>query len=293
MVLSSKTLEKLRNLINEETEYRSGPKLVDFFNQLGFTETYDYHGSFPSRWKYTDDKLASINGTPEIDKCIKILFAPINYIGKYQELDQFIADFNQYLIFDKWKVVRSNTEIIITRATEINIDDEKAKENNSRITEENAFISKDFGEISIEKLPIDNSLKPILGNRMSEIALCIERKANLAAIILMGSTLEGILLGIASANAAIFNRAEAAPKEKGTNKVYPFNRWTLSNYIDVACEVNFIQLDVKKFSHILREFRNYIHPYQQMAERFNPTEHTVSICYQVLKAAISQLQTKK
>lgn len=31
MILQDKSLEKLRLLINEETEYRSGPKLVKFF----------------------------------------------------------------------------------------------------------------------------------------------------------------------------------------------------------------------------------------------------------------------
>ena len=31
MNLQPKTLEKLRLLINEETEYRSGPKLIEFF----------------------------------------------------------------------------------------------------------------------------------------------------------------------------------------------------------------------------------------------------------------------
>lgn len=40
MILSEKTLEKLRVLINEDTEYRSGPKLVQFFNDLGFQDTY-------------------------------------------------------------------------------------------------------------------------------------------------------------------------------------------------------------------------------------------------------------
>jgi hypothetical protein len=38
--LNSKTLEKLRELINEEIEYKSGPKLVDFFNGFGFDEIY-------------------------------------------------------------------------------------------------------------------------------------------------------------------------------------------------------------------------------------------------------------
>ena len=49
MILQPKSLEKLRLLINEETEYRSGPKLVDFFNDLGFKDTCDYSLGFPSR----------------------------------------------------------------------------------------------------------------------------------------------------------------------------------------------------------------------------------------------------
>ena len=47
--------------------------------------------------------------------------------------------------------------------------------------------------------------------------------------------------------------------------------------------------DVKKFSHALRDFRNYIHPFQQMASQFNPDQHTAKICWQVLQAAITQL----
>ena len=31
MIISQKTIERLRILINEETEYRSGPALVAFF----------------------------------------------------------------------------------------------------------------------------------------------------------------------------------------------------------------------------------------------------------------------
>ena len=99
MILNGKTLEKLRELINEETEYRSGPQLVKFFNSLGFFDSYDQ--GFPSRWKYTDEKLSLINGSPELDECIKDVFSPANFIGKVGELDKHISEFNQYLTFDK------------------------------------------------------------------------------------------------------------------------------------------------------------------------------------------------
>lgn len=51
--------------------------------------------------------------------------------------------------------------------------------------------------------------------------------------------------------------------------------------------------DVKKFSHELRDFRNYIHPFHQRAQGFTPTEHTVDICWQVFRAAFAQLKASR
>lgn len=113
MILQKKTLERLRDLINEETEYRSGPKLVNFFNDLGFNDIYSQ--GFPSRWLYTDSKLEIINGKPELDICIKNLFSPVNFIGKFSELDNHINNFNQYLAFDDWKIVRNDKNILLKK----------------------------------------------------------------------------------------------------------------------------------------------------------------------------------
>ena len=72
-------------------------------------------------------------------------------------------------------------------------------------------------------------------------------------------------------------------------KVRQFQEWTLANFIDVASDVGILKLDVKKFSHGLRDFRNYIHPYQQMISGFTPDEHTAKVCFQVLKAALASV----
>lgn len=148
MLLQQKTLEKLRNLINEETEYRSGPKLVAFFNDLGSNDTYNRGGGFPSRWIYTDEKLSKINGTPELDKCIRKLFAPVNFIGRFGELDKFLTEFNQHLAFDGWRVIRNNTEITFTKAGKIDFE-EKIE------VKEDDFLKKEFSEISLDKLGLD------------------------------------------------------------------------------------------------------------------------------------------
>ena len=68
--------------------------------------------------------------------------------------------------------------------------------------------------------------------------------------------------------------------------------WTLSELINVARDIRLLDVDVSKFSHVLRDFRNYIHPLQQMSQSFSPDQHTVEICWQVLRAAYSQMRER-
>ena len=290
MKLNAKSLEKLRKLINEETTYRSGPQLIGFFSQFGSDDIYG--PGFPSRWVYTDDKLSELNGTPEIDRCIKVLFDPINYIGRYSELDAFIADFNQYLAFDGLRVVRKNTEITFCKADAIDTDKKDKEE--TPLTEEQSFLVKNYS-LDFDKLSLQPILVPIMESRIVEIKKSMANNIPLAAIILSGSTLEGVLLNLASTNPRQFNQSNAAPKNKENkvNKVKPFSEWTLNNLIDVSFELGYIKEDVKQFSHVLRDFRNYIHPFEQMSRNFIPDIHTAEICFQVLKAAIYQIGLHK
>ena len=86
-----------------------------------------------------------------------------------------------------------------------------------------------------------------------------------------------------------FNQSKAAPKDP-QGKVKQFHEWSLSQFIDSAYEVGLLKEDVKKFSHSLRHFRNYIHPYPQSLSNFAPDIHTAKISWQVLKAALHQLK---
>lgn len=289
MILQAKTLEKLRNIINEESEYRSGPKLVAFFNELGFNDVYEQ--GFPSRWFYTDNRLSEINGKPELDKCIKKVFAVVNYIGKINRLDELIEDFNQYLAFEKWKIKRVNDEIRFEKLDKIVIKKEPIQK--ASVQNEEDFLNQEFKELKIDSLGLDSVISEVLQNRFEEIKLCLQNEISLSSIFLIGSTLEGILLGTALQNPQLYNQSKSAPKDNFTRRVKQFHLWSLSNFIDVSYEVGYLKEDVKKFSHVLRDFRNYIHPYEQMSSKFNPDKHTAKICWQVLKAVIYQLTIKK
>lgn len=150
------------------------------------------------------------------------------------------------------------------------------------------FLSQEFGKVGFQRVPTVGPLVPILEVRLAEAIRCLKADAPLAVIFHCGSILEGLLLGLASANPQQFNQAPNSPKDKLGN-IKPLHDWALAQFIDVACELGYLKLDVKKFSHVLRDFRNYIHPYEQMSARFNPDNHTAEICLQVLKAAVASL----
>ncbi len=154
------------------------------------------------------------------------------------------------------------------------------------------FLKKDFGPLTLQKIPSAAPLVSILEMRLGEASRCLRADAPLAVIFHCGSVLEGLLLGVASANPREFNQAPSSPKDR-EGKVRLLQDWTLAQLIDVACELGFLKLDVKKFSHGLRDFRNYIHPYEQMSARFNPDRHTAEICLQVLKAAVASLSGQR
>ena len=67
MKISNKITKQLGTLIAGDTStapYLSGPKLVDFYNECGFDDIYGE--GFPSRWKYSTEKITESNGTPRL-----------------------------------------------------------------------------------------------------------------------------------------------------------------------------------------------------------------------------------
>ena len=169
-----------------------------------------------------------------------------------------------------------------------NIKDDKSSESSS--AEEVAFLRQDI-RIETKGLNLIPELIPVVNSRVDEIKKGLNALMPLSVIILSGSTLECILLNLARRNQESFNKAQSSPKDENM-KVKPYSMWTLQNFIDVAAELDYLKEDTKKFSHTLRDFRNYVHPNVQLKHNFNPDMHTAEICFQVLKAAISQISKK-
>ncbi len=151
---------------------------------------------------------------------------------------------------------------------------------------ETELLKRVFQPELLRRLPLDAALSEALAARMSEAHACIEGKAYLAAVILSGSVLEGLCLGYGSRIAERVNRAYAAQYKKPAPQ---FHAWKLREWIEILGRLSDLSPNVEKFGHALRDFRNFVHPAEQLAHRFAPDQHTARIGFQVVVAAIEDL----
>lgn len=165
----------------------------------------------------------------------------------------------------------------------------KSLSTNTSVDSESSFLSQHYEVPSLAKLNLDSITENVINQRLDEIQICLNSGAWLSVVFLIGSSLEAIMLHTAISNPKVFNSSNSAPKQDG--KAKHFHQWSLAELINVAHAENFISMNIKKFGHAVRDFRNFIHPNQQIIARFDPDEHTAKISWQVLCATISDLTT--
>jgi hypothetical protein len=270
-------------------KYRSSMFLTKFFSDAGVNATHD--GSTRKWWVLS---ILEQLQPSDVEKVILRLSDIREYKGDLESLKVAVRELNSALLMDGYRVGFQNNKPVIQFAAQTKLDDEiinsPAQSDRASISEEDKFLQKQFDdEIKISDLNLDVVLTEYLQDRLEEAQNCPRGKVPLGTVFLLGSTLEGILLAVALKDQAKFMTSKLAPKDK-TGAIYKIYDWKLSHLIDVCHELGFLNLDVKKFSHELRDFRNYIHPYHQMSQNFKPDQYTVGISWQVFKAAFFQLK---
>jgi hypothetical protein len=174
-------------------------------------------------------------------------------------------------------------EVVHQLSTRLDRDDQ-------RLTgDEVAFLAKDFTSLDLSQVDVPIDFQTVIADRLEEVETCFEHGAPLAVVILCGSTLEGLLYEVAKSHPAEYNRTSSAPRRAGA--VRPLPEWTLNDLVNASRELGLLGEDVSKFAHAVREFRNYIHPRQQVKESFRPRRVTAQIARHVLHAAIEDLAT--
>lgn len=115
-----------------------------------------------------------------------------------------------------------------------------------------------------KQLVHDEALAMIFTERWMESELCVSGKACLAAVIMMGSLFEGILLARVIADPQTASKSPAAPRKQG-EKLRQFHEWTLAELINVAYSCGWLEMGSESFSHMLLNYKDYIHPWHHVA----------------------------
>lgn len=139
-------------------------------------------------------------------------------------------------------------------------------------------------------LASDTRMQSILANRWEECRLCISVNASLSATVMMGGLLEALLLARINKEpdkSKIF-RTKTAPTDK-TGKTLELKDWTLRNYIDVAHELGWISQSAKEVGEVLRDYRNYVHPYKQLSHNIVLSKDDATLFWEIAKSISRQV----
>jgi Abortive infection C-terminus len=117
MKISERTIKRLGEIITGDkglSPYRSGPRLVTFFNELGMNHTYGQ--GFPSRWSFAEDCIRQFNDTRDMVNVIRSAVDPRDYMeatvrdketqqNRPANVQEALSYLNEFLAFDGYEIV--------------------------------------------------------------------------------------------------------------------------------------------------------------------------------------------
>jgi len=140
-------------------------------------------------------------------------------------------------------------------------------------------------------LAADAVMAAMLHRRWIECVRCVRAKADLAAIVMMGSLLEALLVARGNCltdRSPMFN-AKSTPMDSQTRKPLELSRWTLGPYIDVAEELKWIRTSAKEVAVVLRDYRNYVHPQKEWKDAITLNDEDSMFFWELTKTLARQL----
>ncbi|WP_280456015.1 hypothetical protein [Nocardia brasiliensis] len=252
--LDEKTLSSLADLIcgDDTLHYRRAVDLVDFFRSAGWDEITDYDGE--SRRSWTHQQLGrKRHDTDAMERVLCRLVDRREYPGRPELTDAIHADLNRLL----------EPELVhIELDSDLRPHVRPGRAQPDRPPEDPSRRELLY---RVEDVVTDRRLIPLLNQRIREFHACRETGSYLAAVILAGSLLEGILHDAAQHRPVppeVFDEPEA--KKLNVSKPRGPGDWGLHSLAFVARRLQWIDSDVGEVIGALRKFRNIVHPRQQL-----------------------------
>ncbi|MDT0678787.1 abortive infection family protein, partial [Autumnicola musiva] len=137
MKISEKTIRFLGRALCGDTglvPYKTGQELVDFFVTYGSEDQYGE--GFPSRWRYTEEKIREFNDTKELKSIIEDSVDPRDFMESQIDINETIKALNKFLKFDGYELKLIGDFYKITDSKGILVEPETVKGINHEFIQE-------------------------------------------------------------------------------------------------------------------------------------------------------------
>jgi len=122
----------------------------------------------------------------------------------------------------------------------------------------------------------DSALRKIIERDYVEIQKAFISQCWKSVIILCGGAIEAILLDLLVSDETAAKAAKSAPKNPD------ITRWDLADLIKVAVELTLVSESVEKLSNPIREYRNLVHPGNELRNKLRFGAEEARIAFEVL-----------
>lgn len=262
--LDGNTLKELARVIcgDDHLYYRRGFEIAEFLESAGWLDVPEYEGEYRSEWAL--QQLMDRRETPtDLEKVLIRLADAREYLEEPDLLATVINAVNTFLVHEGFRLENPGG-----RPRIVVCDPALAHPGQQAPVELKATMADIIREPRIAAL---------LQRRLDEARTCYANGAHVAAIIMLGSLLEGVLLTV------IEERDASLLRGKNPDFI------GLKALIDICHEAGWIDVDVERFSQALREYRNFVHPRAEFREAHTPDRDTLTVSWYVVNSALNDL----
>lgn len=261
------TLDEVARLVcgDDGPLYRKGWEIRDFFSRAKIKEIPEFDG--PSRRAWTRNVL---DGADEektnAERVITRLADRREYPEEQAAFTETCERLNRILMLDGLKVEQDRGR-------------PRLVEHDPEMTDSSAMSRVELA-VAMTDVLSDPAVAAVAQRRLDEARICHSNRAYTATIIMLGSLLESILVGIV---------ADRLPGR--TPK--PLDRMGLQELLDLAHKERWIDVDVHMGSVLIRTYRNLVHPRAQLRMNHAPDADTVDMCWPIVNATLNDLAASR
>jgi hypothetical protein len=262
--LDGNTLKELARVIcgDEHLYYRRGFEIGQFLENAGWRNVPEYDGEYRSEWAL-QQLLARRASPSELEKVLIRLADAREYLEEPDLLPIVINAVNAFLVHEGFRLENPGG-----RPRIVVCDPALAHPGQQAPVDLKATMADIIHEPRMAAL---------LQRRLDEARTCYANGAHVAAIIMLGSLLEGVILTV------IEERDVSLLRNKNPDFI------GLKTLIDIGHRAGWIDVDVERFSQALREYRNFVHPRAEFREAHTPDRDTLTVSWYVVNSALNDL----